>query len=72
MPEEIKTVSFSITKNMIKLVQDAESGIVPQEGDKEYGDEWVKNKGIFTRFWKLIILFYSIYWSLILIVFNDL
>ena len=50
MPEEIKTVSFSITKNMIKLVQDAESGIVPQEGDKEYGDEWVKNKGIFTRF----------------------
>ena len=45
MPEEIKTVSFSITKNMIKLVQDAETGIVPQEGDKEYGDEWVKNKG---------------------------
>ena len=69
MPEEIKTVSFSITKNMIKLVQDAESGIVPQEGDKEYGDEWVKNKGIFYQILKIV---YFILFNLMIINFNSI
>ena len=44
--KEVKSVGFSLTKSMIKLVQDVESGIIPLEGEKqEDGVEWVKNKG---------------------------
>jgi len=44
--KEVKSVGFSLTKSMIKLVQDVDSGIIPLEGEKqEDGVEWVKNKG---------------------------
>jgi len=43
--KEVKSVGFSLTKSMIKLVQDVDSGIIPLEGEKqEDGVEWVKNK----------------------------
>lgn len=40
-----QVVSFNINKSMIKLVQDADNGIVPKEGDTTDGEVWVKGQG---------------------------
>merc|ERR1712227_281439 len=47
MPEEIKTVSFSITKNMIKLVQDANRGSFLKRATKSMATNGSKIKTVF-------------------------
>ena len=60
---EKKSVGFTLSKSMIKVVQDTDNGIVPAEGEKICGDKgevWVKGKGrhlkiiLIIRFWTQI------------------